>query len=112
MVVAPLAIPIKLELPSSHAKSTATPPKPVYISIKKDGTAYLGNTGVPVDVADIGTELSKQVDVREGGTASRVFIRADKGVRYGTFMQVMNKLQDKGFYSVALVGEAPKTVRK
>ena len=112
MVVAPLAIPIKLELPSSHAKSTATPPKPVYISIKKDGTAYLGNTGVPVEVADIGTELSKQVDIREGGTASRVFIRADKGVRYGTFMQVMNKLQDKGFYSVALVGETPKSVKK
>jgi biopolymer transport protein ExbD len=102
MVVAPLAIPITVALPD----------KPVYISIKKDGSAYLGNTGVPVDVDDVGTELAKQVDIREGGTASRVFIRADKGVRYGTFMKVMNKLQDKGFYSVALVGETPRSVKK
>ena len=108
MVVAPLSIPIKLQLPSSHAKSTTTPPKPIYISIKKDGSAYLGNTGVPVEVENIGTELRKQVDPADQAD-TRIFIRADKGVRYGTFMQVMNKLQDNAFYSVALVGETPKS---
>ena len=35
----------------------------------------------------------------------RIFIRADQTTRYGDFMQVMNSLQDSGFYSVALVGE-------
>ena len=34
----------------------------------------------------------------------RVFIRADKETIYGDFMGVMNKLQDNGFYSVALIG--------
>ena len=35
----------------------------------------------------------------------RIFIRSDQTTRYGDFMQVMNSLQDSGFYSVALVGE-------
>ncbi len=107
MVVAPLAIPIKVDLPSAHAKETQNPDKPIYISIKKDDTVYLGNTGVPIDVADIGTELNRQIGVRNS-EKERIFIRADKETRYGTFMQVMNKLQDNGYYSVALVGEAPK----
>src|ERR1700743_79055 len=64
MVVAPLAIPIKVDLPSAHAKESRNPPTPIYISIKKDDTVYLGNTGVAVDVAEIGTELNKQIGVR------------------------------------------------
>ncbi|WP_374516062.1 ExbD/TolR family protein, partial [Brevundimonas sp.] len=38
-----------------------------------------------------------------------IFIRADQQTRYGDFMQVMNSLQDNGFYSVALVGEDTST---
>ena len=39
----------------------------------------------------------------------RIFIRSDQTTRYGDFMQVMNSLQDSGFYSVALVGEEQTT---
>jgi biopolymer transport protein ExbD/biopolymer transport protein TolR len=35
----------------------------------------------------------------------RIFIRADENVEYGKFLDVMNTMQDNGFYSVALVGE-------
>jgi TonB system transport protein ExbD (group 1) len=106
MVVAPLAIPIKVDLPQAHAKASQDPPKPIFISIKKDNSVYLGNTGIPIDPDDIGNELNKQIGVRDT-SKERIFIRADKGTRYGTFMNVMNKLQDAGFYSVALVGEEP-----
>jgi biopolymer transport protein ExbD len=34
-----------------------------------------------------------------------VYIRADKQVRYGDFMSVMNTLQGNGFYQVALINE-------
>ena len=37
--------------------------------------------------------------------SERIFIRADQDLLYESFMAVMNKLQDNGFYSVALVGE-------
>ena len=35
----------------------------------------------------------------------RIFIRGDEDVEYGKFLDVMNTMQDNGFYSVALVGE-------
>ena len=38
-------------------------------------------------------------------TQQRVYIRADKQVRYGDFMSVMNTLQGNGFYQVALINE-------
>src|SRR5215469_15982006 len=91
MVVAPLAVPIKVDLPFAHAKESPTPPKTIYISIKKDDSVYLGNGGNSIDVTDLGNSLVDQVGTSR---SARIFIRADKGVRYGTFMQVMNQLQD------------------
>ena len=38
-------------------------------------------------------------------TEERVYIRADRTVRYGDFMAVMNTLQGNGFYQVALINE-------
>jgi biopolymer transport protein ExbD len=102
MVAAPLAtVDVKLDLPPAAAKPGKNPPKPIYISIKKDGDVYLGNDQVDID--QVGVELNSQIGTRNPAE-ERIFIRADKKVRYGTFMQVMNQLQDNGFYSVALVG--------
>jgi len=52
----------------------------------------------------MGDICRKQIRVRNPAK-ERIFIRADKKVRYGDFMQVMNTLQDNGFYSVALIGQ-------
>lgn len=102
MVAAPLAAPtVEVNLPPAVARPQQNPPKPIYISIKADGRVYLGS--FPVEISEMGSELTKQIGTRDP-SEERIFIRADKGVRYGTFMQVMNQLQDKGFYSVALVG--------
>ena len=38
-------------------------------------------------------------------TEERVYIRADRTVRYGDFMAVMNTLQGNGFFQVALINE-------
>ncbi|MBX3481326.1 MAG: biopolymer transporter ExbD [Caulobacter sp.] len=103
MVAAPLAsVNVELKLPTAVAKPRQNPPKPVYISIQKGGAVYIGD--FPTDLAVIGEDLRKQVGKRDP-SKERIFIRADKEVRYGTFMQVMNALQDNGFYSVALIGQ-------
>ena len=103
MVAAPLAAPsVEVTLPRAVAPLAPNPPKPIYISITNDGQAYLGDYALGLD--QIGTELQAQIG-RRNPADERIFIRADKSVRYGDFMQVMNSLQDNGFYSVALVGE-------
>lgn len=107
MVAAPLAsVSVELKLPTAVAKPRENPPKPVYISIQKGGHIYIGD--FPTDTAAMGDDLRKQVGKRDP-SKERIFIRADKEVRYGEFMQVMNTLQDNGFYSVALVGQDDST---
>jgi len=52
----------------------------------------------------LGEDLKKLIGRRDP-TKERIYIRGDKDMEYRSFLIVMNKLQDSGFYSVALVGE-------
>ena len=107
MVAAPLAsVSVPVELPIAVAKAAPNPPKPVYISIQNDGSVYVGD--FQTSVGGLGEDLTKQIGTRNPAD-ERIFIRADQNTRYGDFMQVMNALQDSGFYSVALVGEDQAT---
>ncbi len=103
MVAAPLAtVSIEVTLPKAVAKAQNNPPKPVYISLKKDTSLYIANNETSLDT--LGDDLKKTIGARNPDE-ERIFIRCDKQTRYAEFMKVMNKLQDNGFYSVALVGE-------
>jgi biopolymer transport protein ExbD len=102
MVCAPLAIPsVVVDLPRAVAQASKNPPKPVYITIEKDGNLHIDNE--PTTLDDISLDLKDAIGKRDP-TLERIYIRADKETIYGDFMGVMNKLQDNGFYSVALVG--------
>ncbi|MDI7774944.1 TonB system transport protein ExbD [Asticcacaulis sp. EMRT-3] len=103
MVAAPLAtVSIEVKLPKATSKPQENPPKPVYITLKQDASLYVGNNETSLDA--LGDDLKKAIGQRDP-EEERIFIRADKGTRYAEFMKVMNKLQDAGFYSVALEGE-------
>lgn len=103
MVAAPLAtVSIEVKLPTAVAKPRPNPPTPIYISIQPGGRVFIGDN--PTDLATMGDDLRKQIRKRDP-SRERIFIRADRYVRYGDFMQVMNTLQDNGFYSVALIGQ-------
>jgi biopolymer transport protein ExbD/biopolymer transport protein TolR len=103
MVAAPLAtVSVKVDLPNALAKPSPNPPKPVFISIKPNGSIYIGDFHTTLDT--LGDDLKKQIGKRDPGH-ERIYIRGDKNTEYGDFLDLMNKLQDNGFYSVALVGE-------
>ncbi|PTS90221.1 MULTISPECIES: biopolymer transporter ExbD [unclassified Caulobacter] len=102
MVAAPLAsVSVEVNLPPAVAKASQNPPKPVYISIKESGQVFIGD--FPTTIDEMGQDLAKNIGKRDP-TKERIFIRADEKTRYGAFMEVMNTLQDNGFYSVALIG--------
>lgn len=107
MVAAPLAtVSVEVKLPTAVAKPAQNPPKPFYVSIQTDGTAFIGDD--QVEITSVGAELGRMIG-NKAPSDERIFIRADQQTRYGDFMQVMNSLQDHGFYSVALVGEDQST---
>ena len=50
MVAAPLAtVDVPVNLPSSTAQPQQRPPKPVYVTLKADGTLAVGDDPVPRD---------------------------------------------------------------
>ncbi len=104
MVAAPLAtVSIRLDLPPATPPAPGEdPPEPVYVSIQEGGALFLGDVETSLDT--LPADLAAQI----GGsnpTEERVFMRAQAEVRYEQFMEVMNRLQENGYYKVGLLNE-------
>ncbi|HEY8615694.1 biopolymer transporter ExbD [Phenylobacterium sp.] len=108
MVSIPAAtVSIKLDLPPAIPPPPGTVVKePVLVNIQQGGALYIGERATSLD--GLPSDLSAILRVEDPSTApteQRVYIRADRTVRYGDFMAVMNTLQGNGFYQVALINE-------
>ena len=100
MVAAPLAtVDVPVDLPSSTAPPQQRPPKPVYITLKADGSLALGDNPVARDaLADV------LATATAGNKDERIFLRGDRAVPSGEVMGLMNDLRRAGYLKVALVG--------
>jgi|SRR5579883_76808 biopolymer transport protein ExbD len=107
MVAAPLAtVDVPVDLPASTAQPQQRPPKPVYVTIKADGSLDIGDS--PVTRSALPSALASATG---GDKDQRVFLRGDKAVAYGQVMEVMNALRDAGYLKVALVGMETRDAR-
>lgn len=108
MVAIPAAtVSIKLDLPPAIPPPPGTKVKePTLINIQQGGAIFIGDRASSLDslIPDLSARLT-QDDPATPPPQQRVYIRADKSVRYGDFMAVMNTLQGNGFYQVALINE-------
>ena len=104
MVAAPLAtVDIGVNLPASTAQEQPRPDKPVFVTVKPDGSVAVGETTVAREA------LAGALDAATNGHKDEtIFVRADKSLSYGDLMGTMNVLRDAGYLKLALVGlEAP-----
>ena len=100
MVAAPLAtVDVPVDLPAVAAQPQPRPDKPLFLTLAADGTLALGDTAV--DRAGLAAALDAATGGDRGGA---VFLRADKGVRYGDVMALLDLLREAGYHKVALVG--------
>jgi biopolymer transport protein ExbD len=108
MVAIPAAtVSIKLDLPPAIPPPPGTKVKePTLINIQQGGAIFIGERATNLDtlIPDLTAQLNRD-DPATPAPEQRVYIRADKSVRYGDFMAVMNTLQGNGFYQVALINE-------
>ncbi|GIU66385.1 biopolymer transporter ExbD [Candidatus Phycosocius spiralis] len=115
MVASPVAsVDIKVDLPNSKVLPSKRPPKPTYISIQDKGGVvgyFVGNDEV-TDTTILGKKAFEAV-VKDNPKFKgdigkiidqRIYVRADGKTPYRNVVFVMNRLQDEGFYKVALVG--------
>ena len=96
---------IKLDLPPAIPPPPGAKIKePTLINIQQGGALFIGEKPTTIDtlITDVTRELTL---AEEMGPDARVYIRADRTVKYGDFMTVMNTLQDGDFYQVALINE-------
>ena len=99
MVSAPLlTVGVPVELPKTEASAMEEQIEPLTVSIREDGTVFLGESETPF--AELGTRLQALgAEVRD----KPVYVRADRGAEYGQVAQVMARLQASGFTSIGLI---------
>ena len=100
MVAAPLAtVDVAVELPSSTAQPQQRPNKPVYLTLKADGSLAIGDDVIARDALPGALAAATAGDREE-----RIFLRGDRAVPYGAVMQLLNDLRGAGYLKIALVG--------
>ncbi len=109
MVVAPLATTsIRLDLPPAKAPPPDAKSKPpTFISIQDSGQIFvsMGKGSLkPSSLGALASDLPTSLQVSTP-TNERIFIRADRHVRYRAFMDVINQLQRDGYYKIGLIAE-------
>ena len=104
MVSIPAAtVAIKVDLPPATPHPEDPNHKPVYISIHDNGQIDVFPQG-KTSLATLDYDLARALQ-KPNPKAEAILIRADKYVRYGDFMSVVNTLQTDGYYKVSLINE-------
>ena len=103
MVTAPLMTSgVNVDLPKTNASPVNADTKPITLTIKSDGTLYLGDDAVSNDEL-----VSKLQAAAQNDPNHRIFVRGDQHIDYGRVMQVMGTITSGGFTHVALLAEQP-----
>ncbi len=103
MVTAPLMTTgVNVDLPKTDASPVNSDAKPLSVSIKNDGSLYLGDDAVTLDQLDAKLQAASQND-----PTRRIFVRGDEHIDYGRVMEVMGRITSGGFTKVALLAQAP-----
>jgi len=106
MISAPLLTTgVEVELPKTEASSVDTESQPVTVSIKQDGSIFVGDSEVRWE------QLVLRV-AQEGGADARekpIFVRADGRAPYQAVARVMARLSSEGFTKLNLITDTAPT---
>jgi biopolymer transport protein TolR len=105
MVVTPMlqkGVPVNLPITSDPEKTPDTE-KQLQISVKSDGTVYLGP--LPVRKEQVQSEL----ETIHGKTPDReIAVKGDRLVKYGDILDVLRSCREVGFNNVGLIAQSKK----
>ena len=103
MVTAPLlTVGIPVDLPKVKANALTDQKDPIEITIKLDGSLYLGES-----VVEIENLIPRLNAITDQNTQARIYVRGDTIVAYGRVMEIMSIINSAGYVKVALVAQTP-----
>lgn len=101
MVTAPLMYQgMDVNLPETTTQALRLRDDPLILSVKQDGTFFLGRTEVPA--GDLRAKLEAVFDARG---SKDVFLRADRDAPYGIVVQAMAAVRQAGSTRLGIVTE-------
>jgi len=101
MVAAPMMQQgMDVDLPETTTQPLRVRDDPLILSVRKDGTYYLGRK--EVEVTELAAKLEAVFDAR-GST--EVFLRADRKAPYGTVVKAMAAVREAGSDRLGIVTE-------
>ena len=104
MVTAPLlTVGIPVDLPKIKASALTDQKDPIEITLKLDGSVYLGESLVEVE-----NLIARLNAITDQNTDTRIYLRGDRVVAYGRIMEIMSIINSAGYEKVALVTQHPK----
>ncbi len=101
MITSPLLIAgIDVDLPESAAAPIAGTDEPLTVTITDENRVFIHNS--PVNISELTTKL---LAITKENTKTRIFVRGDKNVDYGSVMRVVGLINQAGFTKVSLITE-------
>jgi biopolymer transport protein TolR len=98
MISAPLLTAgVPVELPKTEAGAMQDVPDPITISIRADGSIYVGETATPF------ASLSPRLKEMAADTTRPIYVRADGKASYEIVARVMASLSTSGFSAINLI---------
>ncbi len=102
MVTAPMLITgVDVNLPDTNAKAIESNDEPLVISIDRKGVVYLMDSVIAKEAI---VEKLKAITKEKHDT--KIFIRADEVLSYGSIMQIITDISNAGFTQVGLVSKS------
>lgn len=99
MVTSPMLVAgVNVDLPKTSADPIPNQVEPLSVTVNAEGKIYLQNTAVTMEelIARLHAILGEKMD-------SRILVRGDKRIDYGTVMELVGGISAAGFTKVALV---------
>jgi biopolymer transport protein TolR len=108
MVTAPLlSVGVPVDLPKTKAASLNDSQEPLVVSINNKGAIFVQKKEV-----DLQQLIPLLQSVTGAKPDTKIFVRGDQSLQYGTVMQVMGYIAAAGYKKVSLMAELPKDIEK
>ena len=103
MVTAPLlTVGIPVDLPKVKADALTDQKDPIEITVKLDGSLYIGES-----IVEVNNLIARLNAITDLNTEARIYVRGDRVVAYGRIMEIMSIINSAGYIKVALVTQNP-----
>lgn len=108
MVASPMMVTgVNVDLPETSANPVPNQEEPLSVSVKSDGSIYLQTT--QIRLVELPAKLQAIIGEKPD---TRILIRGDKNIDYGTVMNVVAAINSAGFTKVALITDGTGGPRK